>query len=67
MEITLNKWIGVMSKKFRISARHKKNNLEVNLAGDFDGTSAFELIQVLNKKNRGYSKAIVNTDSLKKV
>ena len=67
MEITFNKWIDAMSKNFRISTQHKKNNLEVNLEGDFDGTSAFELINIIKDYGANFYQIFIDTNDLRTI
>ncbi len=56
-----------MASNFQISSRKKQNNLYLKLSGDFDGSSAYELIHYL-KDNGGLAKKImVDTQSLRNV
>jgi hypothetical protein len=58
----------VMASNFRISVHRDSNNLELKLAGDFDGTSACELLNVLKDKcDDGVDTVAVNTSNLKDV
>lgn len=56
-----------MANNFRISCRRKKDSLHVRLKGDFDGTSAYQLLHVLKDHSSAYRKILVNTGSLKEV
>ena len=57
-----------MAKNFHMLTRRNKNNsLSIRLSGDFDGSSACELIQVLNKNARKNGKAAIDTDGLRTV
>ena len=47
---------------------HRMNgSLELELAGDFDGTSACELLNVLSEKCDGADRVLVNTSRLKDI
>jgi anti-anti-sigma regulatory factor len=57
-----------MAKNFQIDTRvDSRKNLRVKLAGDFDGTSACELLNVLREKAAKYSRVTVETQELKSV
>jgi hypothetical protein len=56
-----------MASNFRISINRGSEILYLNLIGDFDGSSAFELLNVLNKRFNGIFKVIIHTASLKDV
>ncbi len=57
-----------MAKNFQIDTRvDGSKNLTVRLAGDFDGTSACELLNVLRKKAAKCSCVTVETQELKSV
>jgi len=45
----------------------KKNNLHLELNGDFDGTAAHELLNILKNHSRERSTIFINTDYLKRV
>ncbi len=56
-----------MAHNFRISIHQKIDNMHIRLMGDFDGSSAFELLNTL-KENSNSSKGILfDTYSLKEV
>lgn len=55
-----------MAANFRISAHQFKGNLHINIAGDFDGSSAYELLNYL-KENGKAKKIFIDTTSLRKV
>jgi hypothetical protein len=42
-----------MASNFRISTHRNSESLHLKLVGDFDGSSAFELINVLKKNWNG--------------
>ena len=57
-----------MAKNFQIDTRvDSRKNLRVRLSGDFDGTSACELLNVLREKAAKYSCVTVETQELKSV
>ncbi len=56
-----------MASNFRILAHRNSDNLHLKLAGDFDDSSAWELLNMLKENCRGASKVIIHTNSLKKV
>lgn len=54
-----------MASKFKISSHQNGDNLHLMLIGDFDGSSAWELINVLKKITNDVFKVIIHTNSLK--
>ncbi|MDY6837733.1 MAG: hypothetical protein SWH78_07150 [Thermodesulfobacteriota bacterium] len=56
-----------MATNFRVSPRRKKGHLELRLAGDFDGTSACELLNVLKEKCNGSEKVFIHTTGLRHI
>lgn len=55
-----------MAANFRIQTRKGKNKkVFINLSGDFDGTSAWELINKLNQCSDRTPLIVVNTDKIK--
>lgn len=57
-----------MAKNFRILSTEKSNRLvRIQLQGDFDGTSAHELINTLHKYLASYPKIAIDTEGLKSV
>ena len=55
---------GVMAENFRLSFKLQKGRFQVDLAGDFDGTSAFELLHFLRENCSKYKKVCINTNYL---
>lgn len=53
-----------MASNFKIICHQKGDNLHIKLAGDFDGSSAFELIDTLNKHHGKVKKVFIQTGSL---
>ena len=56
-----------MANNFKISVRKKSADLHIKLKGDFDGTSAYQLIRVLKNHSNICTRIFVNTGSLKAV
>lgn len=57
-----------MAKNFRICAKESSNQtLALKLFGDFDASSACELINVLEETIPTSSKVAINTDGLKTI
>jgi len=56
-----------VATNFRVSPRRKKGHLEVRLVGDFDGTSACELLNVLKEKCNGSEKVLIHTNGLRHI
>ena len=55
----------MMACKFRISTHRNSDNLHLKLEGDFDGSSAHELINYLKKNIRNSSRIFIHTNCLK--
>ncbi len=56
-----------MAANFRIVVSRERGNLHLKLEGDFDGTSALELIRVLLENCCSASRVIIHTNDLKEV
>ncbi len=56
-----------MASNFRIAIHHNGGTLHFKLLGDFDGTSAYQLLEDLKKTYNGINRVIVHADSLKKI
>ena len=57
-----------MAKNFKILFSEKSNRLiQIQLQGDFDGTSAHELINTLRKYLAIYPKVAIDTEGLKRI
>jgi len=56
-----------MASNFRISTHRNSDNLHLKLAGDFDGTSAWELLNVLKNDCGRASKIFVHCSCLKEI
>lgn len=53
-----------MASNFRIMAYRKSEDLYIKLSGDFDGSSAFELLNLLKKSPKNFRKIIIHTSNL---
>jgi len=56
-----------MATNFKISIRREKNGLHLKLNGLFDGSSAYELIHLLQKLARSRDKVYIHTSRLKQI
>jgi hypothetical protein len=56
-----------MAADFRILIHRNSDNLHLKLMGDFDGTSAHEVLNALKKNCRGASKVFIHTSCLKHI
>ena len=56
-----------MAANFKVFKTRNYNKLHLNLHGDFDGISAHQLIDILDKNCRNVSKVFVHTTYLKQI
>ena len=56
-----------MASNFKITSHRSENHLHLKLAGDFDGSSAWELLNLLRENFTGFHRIIIHTDCLNKV
>ncbi len=56
-----------MAQNFRITIHQNSENLHLALAGDFDGSSAYELLGVLERRCRFASTAFIHTNGLRRI
>ncbi len=56
-----------MAGNFGIYIHKNSDNLHLKLTGDFDGSSAHELINVLQRYSGNTTKVFIHTDALKDV
>jgi len=61
------KSVFIMASNFRIFVHRNSDSLHLKLAGDFDGTSAFELLDMVKKNGAGLRKVFIHTSSLKTI
>lgn len=53
-----------MASNFKIFRHQNSSNLHLKLFGDFDGSSAFELLNTINDFNRDNGKIFIHTQGL---
>ena len=53
-----------MASNFQIYSFKTRDSLHLKLAGDFDGSSAYELIHTLTKHNKGFYEIFIDTNDL---
>jgi hypothetical protein len=72
----LGKWSGgnfsqegrfAMAVNFRITVHQNSESLHLRLDGDFDGSSAYELLGVLKRRARFASRAFIHTNGLRRI
>lgn len=56
-----------MASNFNIYSFKAKDSLHLKLTGDFDGTSAHELINTLTDRGKGIFNIFIDTNDLKSV
>ncbi|MBI5064471.1 MAG: hypothetical protein HZB87_13640 [Desulfatitalea sp.] len=57
-----------MAKNFRMLSKEENNrSVRIQLRGDFDGTSAHELANILNKYDARYPQVEIDTEGLKSI
>ena len=56
-----------MARNFRISSHRNAENLHLKLMGDFDGTSAHELLKVLERNSARTTRIFMHTSSLRNI
>jgi hypothetical protein len=56
-----------MASNFQILSHESRDSLYLKLTGDFDGTSAFELLETLKKYGRNFYQIFIDTHDLKTI
>lgn len=56
-----------MSENFKVEAYKINGSLQVKLAGDFDGSSAWELINAIMMTDNGKGSIVIDTDRLGRI
>lgn len=56
-----------MALSFRIVMYENSENLHLRLVGDFDGSSAFELLEVLKDRAHAVQKVFIHTGDLREI
>lgn len=60
-------WEIDMASNFKIFIQRTNGQLQLNLVGDFDATSAYELLDVLAQNLENINRVYIQTDNLKKI
>ena len=56
-----------MASNFQIYSFKTRDSLHLKLTGDFDGSSAFELINTLTEHGKGFYEIFIDTNDLKTI
>jgi anti-anti-sigma regulatory factor len=56
-----------MATNFRIAVHRNDENLHLKLTGDFDGNSAYELLEAIRTHSKQASRIFIHTSSLKAI
>ncbi|RZB37532.1 MAG: hypothetical protein SRB2_01076 [Desulfobacteraceae bacterium Eth-SRB2] len=56
-----------MASNFHMFSYETRDSLHLKLDGDFDGTSAYELLETLKKNGNGFYQIFIDTDYLKTI
>ena len=56
-----------MSTKLQIKYRKSVGNLHIDPKGDLDGSSAFQLTNLIRKKYDGKGRVFINTENIKQI
>jgi anti-anti-sigma regulatory factor len=56
-----------MATNFKIDAHRNDENLHLRLRGDFDGTSAYELLDIVRKRTAHISRVFIHTSNLRDI
>jgi len=56
-----------MASNFKIYSFKTSDSLHLKLTGDFDGSSAYELINTLADYGKGFYEIFINTNDLKSI
>jgi len=56
-----------MSQRFKISVHKNSDNLHLKLTGEFDGSSALQLVNYLKRIGHGVSTVFIHTNCLKDI
>jgi len=57
----------IMATNFKIDAHRNDESLYLKLKGDFDGTSAHELLDVVRKRDVHISRVFIHTSNLRDI
>ena len=56
-----------MASNFKVSTRKNSKNVHLRLIGDFDGISAHQLLNVLDKNCKKAEKVFIDTSTLRRI
>lgn len=56
-----------MALNFHVFSYETRDTLHLKLSGDFDGTSAFQLLETLKKHGAGFEKIFIDVNDLKTI
>ncbi len=56
-----------MAANFKVSIHRSSDNLHLKLFGDFDGTSAHQLLNALKTNCKGVNKIFIHTNCLQQI
>ena len=56
-----------MATDFHMFSYKTRDSLHLKLEGDFDGTSAYELLETLKKNGNGFYQIFIDTNDLKTI
>ena len=56
-----------MASNFQIYSFKTRDSLHLKLTGDFDGSSAYELINTLTEHGKGFYEIFIDTNDLKTI
>ena len=56
-----------MASNFKITSYRTSGNLHIKLMGDFDGSSAWQLMNLLKKSSNGFHRVIIHTSCLNNI
>jgi len=56
-----------MASNFKITSHRSSKNLHLKLTGDFDGSSAWELLNLLKKNSKNFQRIIIHTNCLNEI
>lgn len=57
----------IMASHFKILIHQSSDTLHLKLEGDFDGTSAYELINTIKKYSNRFARVFIHTSGVKQV
>lgn len=56
-----------MASNFHVFFYETRDTLHLRLSGDFDGTSAFQLLETLKKQKAGFDQIFIDVNNLKTI